>query len=380
MTVRFSRERKAPSLCLTLVVWLGMQGLGPGARAGAPSAADVPNPIQDDPGESPGSGLQLFKYARRCMGTICRINVFHTDEATAERAATAAFAEMERLEALMTTWRPTSDVSQVNAAAGRKGVVVAPETLEVIEKALWIARKSGGAFDITVGAFAGLWKFDQDNDGTIPSRQEVAARKRLLGWRDVQVDAKTRTVKLRRAGQRITLGGIAKGYAVDAAVAVLRRQGLENFLVQAGGDLYVAGRRGTRDWIVGIQDPRASSQDVKSGSASFAFLPLSNQAFTTSGDYERFVIKGNRRYHHILDPKTGFPVTHTRSVTILAPNTFLADTVDTAIFILGAKRGLALIEQLPGVEGVIVDANNLVHVSKGLAGKLKQVRPPTDGF
>jgi thiamine biosynthesis lipoprotein len=194
------------------------------------------------------------------MGTICRINVLHTDEAVAERAATAAFAEMERLEALMTTWRPTSDVSRVNAAAGREGVVVAPETLAVIEKALWIAGRSAGAFDITVGVFAGLWKFDQDNDGTIPSRQEVAARKRLLGWRDVQVDAKTRTVKLRRAGQRITLGGIAKGYVVDAAVAVLRRQGLENFMVQAGGDLFLAGRRGARDWIVGIQDPRASSQ------------------------------------------------------------------------------------------------------------------------
>ena len=160
----------------------------------------------------------------------------------------------------MTTWRPTSDVSRVNAAAGREGVVVAPETLAVIEKALWIAGRSAGAFDITVGVFAGLWKFDQDNDGTIPSRQEVAARKRLLGWRDVQVDAKTRTVKLRRAGQRITLGGIAKGYVVDAAVAVLRRQGLENFMVQAGGDLFLAGRRGARDWIVGIQDPRASSQ------------------------------------------------------------------------------------------------------------------------
>jgi thiamine biosynthesis lipoprotein len=314
------------------------------------------------------------------MGTICRINVLHTDEAVAERAATAAFAEMERLEALMTTWRPTSDVSRVNAAAGREGVVVAPETLAVIEKALWIARKSGGAFDITVGAFAGLWKFDQDNDQTIPPPQEVAARKRLLGWRDVQVDAKSRTVKLRRAGQRITLGGIAKGYVVDAAVAVMRGQGLENFMVQAGGDLFLAGRRGTRDWIVGIQDPRASSQDVQSGSASFAFLSLSNQAFTTSGDYERFVIKGNRRYHHILDPKTGFPVTHTRSVTILAPTTFLADTVDTAVFILGAERGLALIEHLPGVEGVVVDAHNHVHVSKGLAGRLKQVRPPTDGL
>jgi len=377
MTARFSRARKAPSLCLTVVAWLGTLS---GAYAGTPSAADVPSPIQDDPGESPGGGLQLFKHARRCMGTICRITILHTDEAFAERAATAAFAEMERLEALMTTWRPTSDVSRVNAAAGREGVVVAPETLAVIEKSLWIAQKSRGAFDITVGAFAGLWKFDQDNDDTIPTPQAVAARRRLLGWRDVQVDAKTRMVKLRRVGQRITLGGIAKGYAVDAAVAVLRRQGLENFLVQAGGDLYVAGRRGTRDWIVGIQDPRASGHDVTSASASFAFLSLSNQAFTTSGDYERFVIKGNRRYHHILDPKTGFPVTHTRAVSILAPNTFLADTVDTAVFVMGAQHGLALIEKLPGVQGVFVDAHNRVHVSKGLVAKLKQVRPPTDGL
>ena len=280
MTARFSGAWKASSLCLAVVAWLGTQGLSI-AHAGTPSTAedDVPSPIQDDLGEYPAGGIQLFKHARRCMGTICRITILHTDEAFAERAATAAFAEMERLEALMTTWRPTSDVSRVNAAAGREGVVVAPETLAVIEKSLWIAKKSGGAFDITVGAFAGLWKFDQDNDDTIPDRQAVAARRRLLGWRDVQVDAKTRTVRLRRAGQRITLGGIAKGYAVDAAVSVLRRQGLENFLVQAGGDLYVAGRRGARDWMVGIQDPRASSRDLTSGSAS---KPSRPQATTSA--------------------------------------------------------------------------------------------------
>jgi FAD:protein FMN transferase len=247
---------------------------------------------------------------------------------------------------------------------------------------LWIAKLSDGAFDITVGAFSGLWKFDEDNDGTIPTAAAVHARLSLVNWRDVLVTAKTREVRLRQPGQRITLGGIAKGFVVDAATAVLRRQGFENFLIQCGGDMFAAGLRANRPWRIGIQDPRLPPANVPTHANSIAIVELSNQAFNTSGDYERFVIRGGRRYHHILDPQTGYPVDHTRAVSILARSSFLAETLDTTVFVLGAPRGLALLRhrEIADVDGFVVDARNQIHISPGFERKLTQLRPPTDGI
>jgi thiamine biosynthesis lipoprotein len=322
-----------------------------------------------------------MSYERACMGTRCTLAVFHHDERLVEQAVARAVGEIDRLDALLTTWTETSEVSRVNAAAGDgQGVVVSAETFEVLTQALWVARASDGAFDITVGAFKGLWKFDEDNDGTLPRRSDVLQRLKLVDYNGLVLDEARRTARLARTGQSITLGGIAKGLIVDRAVAKLREAGLVDFLVQAGGDLYAAGRRGDRAWKVGIQDPRAGADQGRSADTSFALLSLSDSAFNTSGDYERFVLKGGKRYHHIIDPRTGYPVAHTRSVTVLAPTSFLADTLDTAIFVLGAEKGLKLCEGLPGVEAVIVDAENHVHVSRGLQGRLTLLRQPTDGI
>ena len=313
------------------------------------------------------------------MGTRCTIAALHHDRSVVEQAVTRAMAEIDRLDAMLTTWTATSEVSRINAAAGtREGVALSPETLEVLERSLWIARESEGAFDITIGAFKGLWKFDEDNDGTLPSGASVRARLPLVDYHGLIVDAERHTARLARVGQNITLGGIAKGLIVDRAVAKLRDGGLRDFLVQAGGDLFAAGRRGDRPWRVGIQDPRAGSGKARSTDTSFALLELEDRAFNTSGDYERFVLSGGKRYHHIIDPRTGYPVEHTRSVTVLAPTSFLADTLDTAVFVLGAEKGLRLIARVPGAEAVIVDANNRVHVSPGLEGRLQITRPPTD--
>jgi thiamine biosynthesis lipoprotein len=368
---------------LALSLALAVAGLGQQAcRRGGPGVAGSTAPPAVVPADAAAAAEpRLVRRERRCMGTLCSVVAYASDEGRVDRAAQAAFDEMDRLEALMTTWRETSDVSRVNAAAGKEAVAVAPETFEVVEKALWIAEKTGGAFDITMGVFAGLWRFDEDNDGALPTPRQVRERLRLVGWKDVTLDRTARTIRLARAGQKINLGGIAKGYVVDAAVRVLREAGLRDFLVQAGGDLYAAGRRGDRDWTVGIQDPRAPKELPKSGATSFAVLSLSDAAFNTSGDYERYILAGGRRYHHILDPRTGYPVGHTRAVTVLAPTAFLADTVDTAILILGAKAGMRLVESLrdEGVEAVIVDARNQVHVSPGLRDRLRVLRPPTDG-
>jgi FAD:protein FMN transferase len=323
---------------------------------------------------------RMMSFERACMGTHCTIAVFHHDEARVEQAVAQAVLEMNRLDAMMTTWTDTSEVSRINAAAGNgEAVSVSAETFEVLEKSLWVARASGGAFDITVGAFKGLWKFDEDNDGTLPAPGDVAERLKLVDYEALILDPARRTARLARAAQSITLGGIAKGFIVDCAVRTLRGAGLVDFLVQAGGDLYAAGKRGDREWRVGIQDPRAKPGDDRSLDTSFALLSLTDSAFNTSGDYERFVLQHGKRYHHILDPRTGQPVTHTRSVTVLAPTSFIADTLDTAAFVLGPAKGLELVESVPGALAVIVDSENQVHTSRGLEGQLKILRPPTDG-
>jgi thiamine biosynthesis lipoprotein len=319
------------------------------------------------------SGPRTITVDRKCMGTLCEIKAFHSDEAFVQRVVALGLGEMDRIEALTTSWNDTSDVAHVNAAAGKSAVKVDPDTLAVVKKGIWVGEKTDGAFDITVGVFKGLWRFDEDNDGSLPDPREVKRRAKLVNFRDVIVDDAASTVKLRRLGQRLNLEGLAKGYGVAAAVKVMRAAGLKDFIFHAGGDLYAAGRKGDRDWRVGIQDPRAPR-----GRIIFE-LSLSDKAFNTSGDYERFVMKDGVRYHHILDARTGFPARGCRSVTLLADDAFLADTLDTAIFAVGAKRGMEIIEELPGVEGVIVDANNKVLISSGLAGKLIKYGDPTDG-
>jgi thiamine biosynthesis lipoprotein len=337
-----------------------------GGSAAAPAALPAP---------------RVLSYEHACLGTRCTIQAYHHDERLFERAVRDAMAEIERLDRLMSTWVPSSDVSRVNAAAGNgQWIAVSSETLQVLDRSLWIAKETEGAFDITVGAFKGLWKFDEDNDGSLPSRADVLERRKLVDYRDLELDPAQSSARLRRPGQSLTLGGIAKGLIVDRAVAALRAAGLKDFLVQSGGDLYAAGRHGDRDWKVGIQDPRSAHGETRSADSSFALLSLSDSAFNTSGDYERFILKDGKRYHHILDPRSGYPVSHTRSVTVLAPTSFLADTLDTAVFVLGVERGLKLIASVPGAEAVLVDAQNKVHVSPGLSGRLKMLRAPSDGL
>jgi FAD:protein FMN transferase len=343
-------------------------------RQEAAPPPEKPSPVEAAaPPAAPAPPPRVIVVDRKCMGTLCEIKAFHHDEALVRRAVDRGLAEMDRIEALTTSWNDRSDVAHVNQAAGKAAVTVDRDTLTVVQKGLWIGEKTEGAFDITVGVFKGLWRFDEDNDGGLPDPREVKKRAKLVNYRDVIVDDAASTVKLRRPGQRLNLEGLAKGYGVDAAVRAMRAEGLHDFIFHAGGDLFAAGRKGAREWRVGIQDPRAPR-----GRIIFE-LSLSNKAFNTSGDYERFVMKDGVRYHHILDARTGFPARGCRSVTLLADDAFTADTLDTAIFAAGPKLGMAIIEELPGVEGVIVDADNNVLVSSGLVGKLVKYGDPTDG-
>jgi thiamine biosynthesis lipoprotein len=225
---------------------------------------------------------------------------------------------------------------------------------------------------VTFGALSGLWKFDHDQDNVVPDMREVRRRLPLIDYRAIQVDDDAGTVYLARKGMSIHLGGIGKGYAVDRGAAIFRARGLRDFMIQSGGDIYVAGMKDGKPWRLGIQDPRGPAN------RSFAELDLSDGTFSTSGDYERAFIANGRRYHHILDPATGEPARDTRSVTIVSTRAVLADGLSTGVFILGPAKGMALVERLPDVEGVIVSDRNEVLISSGLRDTLTIVAPPTD--
>ena len=314
----------------------------------------------------------MVERAGVAMGSELRLTAWTKDEAAARAGFDAVFAEFERLEALMTVWRTGSDIERLNAAAGDHPVPVSPDVREVLRIARQVSEWTDGTFDVTFGALSDLWKFDHDQDNTIPDPVEVRRRLPLVDYRALEVDERAGTAFLKRKGMRAHLGGIGKGFAVDRAVKMLRDRGLRDFMIQAGGDLYVAGTRGDRPWRLGIRDPRGPSD------RSFAMLDLSDGTFSTSGDYERFFIDDGRRYHHILDPRIGEPARACRSVTLVTDRAVLADALAKGVFILGPKAGMALIERLPGVEGVIVGANNEVVVSKGLKGRLQIISQPTD--
>ncbi len=268
----------------------------------------------------------------------------------------------------MSTWIADSDVSRVNREAGVRPVPASAEVREVLKTARQMSEWTGGKFDVTFGALSGLWKFDHDQDNVIPDMRDVRKRLPLIDYRAIQIDDAAGTVFLARKGVSMHLGGIGKGYAIDRAAAILRLRGVRDFMVQSGGDIYVAGLKDGRPWRLAIQDPRGPAN------RTFAELDLTDGTFSTSGDYERYFLKNGRRYHHILDPATGEPARGTRSVTIVSNLAVLADGLSTGVFLMGPDAGMALIERLPDVEGVIVSDKNQVLISSGLKDKLRSWR------
>jgi FAD:protein FMN transferase len=306
------------------------------------------------------------------MGSTLHLAAWTSDVAAAQAAFEEVFAEFERLENLMSVWRPDSDIQRINQAAGLRPVQVSPDVRDVLKTARQISEWTDGKFDVTFGALAGLWKFDHDQDNVVPDMREVRRRLPLIDYRAIQIDDRAGTVFLTRKGMSAHLGGIGKGYAIDRGVSLLRHRGFRDFMIQAGGDMYVAGLKDGHAWRLGIQDPRGAANH------SFAELDLSDGTFSTSGDYERFFMKDGRRYHHILDPAAGEPARGSRSVTIVANRGVIADGLSTGVFILGPTAGMALIERLPDVEGVIVSDRNEVLISSGLTGRVRLLAAPTD--
>ena len=306
------------------------------------------------------------------MGSQITLTVIKNEVPKLDLLVEEVFREFSRLEALLSVWKLGSDVVAINKAAGVQPVKVSEETINILKEAEKVSQRTSGKFDVSFGALSGLWRFDHDQDNKIPDPKIVKERLSLIDYESIAIDDKARTVKLEKKGMRLHLGGIGKGYAVDRAVSILRNNGVKNFMMQAGGDLYVAGSRGPRAWRVGVRDPRGLPTDY------FAATEVTDATFSTSGDYERYFVKDGVRYHHIIDPDTGEPARKCRSVTVMAPHAITADTLSTAIFLVGPEEGLKIIEETPGAAAIIVDDKNKVHISRRLENKVKILHPPTN--
>lgn len=309
------------------------------------------------------AGAGVLKRTEFMMGTVVEIIVAASDRGASLDAIRGAFEEMRRVENLMSRRIKGSDVWRVNQSAGKHPVPVSRDTLSVVRVALETSLLSGGAFDVTVGALVSLWNRCWKED-RVPSREEVEGARRLVGYRDLEMDPEGETLFLKREGMELTLGGIAKGYAVDRAFEYLWDRGFRDLIVNAGGDLRTGGSKFGSPWVIGIQDPRNESSIM-------ATMNLTEAAVATSGDYERYYMKDGVRYHHILDPFTGFPARRSRSVTVVGDELIWADALATAVFVLGPEKGRALIERLPGTEALIVDGEGKVTLSSGMG---RQVR------
>lgn len=291
------------------------------------------------------------------MGTAVRVELWSDDPAAGHAAAAAVMAEMHRIDRAMSPVKPDSELARINRDAAREAVPLSEEMTVLIDRALGFSRLSGGAFDITYASAGQLYDY---RAGRRPDEAALAAARAAIGWQHLLLDRKARTLRFAREGMRIDLGGFAKGHAVDNAVAILRRHRIAHAFVAAGGDSRVIGDRRGRPWSIGIRHPRRAGEVV-------AVLPLEDVALSTSGDYERFFDdEAGVRHHHLIDPRTGTSPRAVHSVTILAPDGLTAEALSKTVFVLGVEAGLRHVQQLPGVDAVVVDAQGTLHFSQGL--------------
>ena len=315
-------------------------------------------------GVPPDQESVVVTRAQMQMGTLVKITAVARSESVPQAAATAGFTEIRRLEELLSTWIPTSELSRVNASAGVMPVHVSLETLTVVQRAVQAAEMTDGGFNIAIGPAVDAWSVMESQ--RIPTESELDALRPLVDLQAVHVDVREQTIYLGKAGMRIDVGGIGKGYAADQAVDALRKAGAIAGVVALSGDIKTFGRLpGGKMFPVGIQHPRNDGSVL-------AWIDLENEAISTAGDYERFFEREGVRYHHILDPRTLQPARSCQSVTVIAREGIWADGLDTGIFVMGAELGMQLVEALPDVEAIIVDHEGHVHVSSGLRDRIRK--------
>jgi thiamine biosynthesis lipoprotein len=291
------------------------------------------------------------------MGTNVTITVVGSTREAGEAAIDAGMAELKRLDAMMSLYKEGSEITKVNEAAGLRPVKVSPEMIEVVEDAIRVSRLSGGVFDVTIGPLVVLWQMKL-KEGTIPTDQEITRVRRLVNYRNIVVDRTASTLFLKKKGMILDFGGM-KGYLADRVAGLFRKRGITNAVIAVAGDIWVLGHREDgSSWRIGVQHPREHDRTL-------TVLELSDKYICTSGDYERFVIRGKKRYHHIIDPRTGRPSVGVISVTLIGDRGALIDPLAKVPFILGVKKGLPIVRKL-GAEAIIVDDHGVVTTTPGI--------------
>ncbi len=299
-----------------------------------------------------------IRHERDLMSTPMEVLLCGPDKKVLEMAAQAAFRAMEVVEKDMSPWRKGSAVSKINSRAALEPVEVNPELFGLLQRCLSFSGLSRGCFDISTYCLADLWNL-RDHNFRVPDPETVKKRLHLVDFRRIRMDPEAGSVFLEQQGMKISLGGIGKGYAVDKAVAAIRPFGVKGGIVNGGGDLRAFGSKETGElWTVGIRNPRDERKMM-------CVIPLSNVAVATSGDYERFQLVQGQRYHHILDPRTGYPAKGCMSVTIIAKDALAADALATAVFVMGPKDGLEFVETIPATEAIIINREGKLVMSSG---------------
>jgi len=291
------------------------------------------------------------------MGTRCSVELWSEDRAKGEAAITSVFDDMKRIDRLMSTWKEDTEISLVNREAGKHPVKISAELFRLLQESVKYSELTRGAFDITYASVGYLYDFKRH---VHPDQAAIAAALPGINFRHMILDEKKLTVFFSRPGMRIDLGGIAKGYSVDRGIEILQKQGFTRAMVNAGGDTRIVGDRFGKPWWVGVRDPDHESK-------TFLKLPLTDTAFSTSGDYERYFDEDGKRFHHIIDPKTGDSARKCRSVTVISGNATRTDALTKSVFIMGPEEGIRFINTLPDVDAVAVAPDGKVFYSKGLA-------------
>ena len=305
---------------------------------------------------SPAQAEWFNRVEDGIMGTRIVVELWAEDAVSATKAIDAVIDEMERIDREMSTYKTTSEISRVNADAGKKPMRISAELFGLLKTSLEYSVLTDGAFDITYASVGFMYDFRARKK---PSEQDIALALPAVNYKHVVLNEKDRTVFFSKPGVRIDLGGIGKGYAVDRGIEVLQLYGVKQALVTAGGDSRIIGDRFGKPWVVGIRHPDDKNKVI-------AKIPLTDTAMSTSGDYERYFDDNGVRYHHILDPRTGRSASLVRSATILAPTATRSDGLSKVAFVLGAEAALNLYNRLPDVDAIIVTPDGKEHYTKGI--------------
>ncbi|MDC8004572.1 FAD:protein FMN transferase [Aureisphaera galaxeae] len=302
---------------------------------------------------------QNFKRAMKLMGCGFEITVVANDEEEANAYIDLAVSEITRIENMISSWDPASQTSEINNNAGKQPVTVDPELVQLIERAKKISALTEGAFDISYASMDRIWKFDGSMT-EMPSETAIKNSVARVGYEKIILNKETNTVFLKDEGMKIGFGAIGKGYAADKAKALLIEKGVSGGIINASGDLNTWGIQADgSDWYVAIKNP-LNDEKV------FSWMPVKNSSVVTSGNYKKYVQFNGVRYSHIINPKTGYPSSGVRSVSIFTKNAELADALSTSVFVMGLDTGLHFINQLKGVECVIIDDNYKIHTSNNI--------------